>query len=384
MEPQPPLPYDAGASASRTGERRGLALDVARAGRYSRAAVRWARLLASRRPRPGLRVFYGHDRVPAPGEPVAGGTAKFQRLASRWPNRPTDFTLLYLGSTWLPRDLRPLLWLARRRGALIVVNQNGVGYPGWAGAEAEAFNRPLRRILSCADHVLYQSAFCKRSADELVCAPAASWEILPNAVDVSHFVPTARSPGAGPVLLLGGDQYQAYRLELGLRTLASLLPSHPEARLLVTGRLAVPAEPLVAELGLSGRVDVVGRYAQRDAPSVFQRAHLLLHTKVNDPCPSVVIEAMACGLPVVYARSGGVPELVGEDAGIGVPHPDSFDRDEPPSPEAMADAVGSVLGDLPGYATRARARAVERFALEPWLDRHAALFDELLREAGLA
>ena len=46
--------------------------------------------------------------------------------------------------------------------------------------------------------------------------------MLPNAVDVSCFTP-AEAPvagGAGPVLLLGGDQTQAYRLELALRTLA--------------------------------------------------------------------------------------------------------------------------------------------------------------------
>ena len=115
----------------------------------------------------------------------------------------------------------------------------------------------------------------------------------------------------------------------------------------------------------------LGRYAQAEAPAIFRRAHVLLHTKVNDPCPSLVIEAMACGLPVVYPRSGGVPELVGDDAGIGVPHPDGFERDEPPSAEALADAVTRVLADLPAYAAAARARAVERFALEPWLDRHA-------------
>ena len=108
-------------------------LSAARAGRYGRAAARWARLLVSGRARPGVRVFYGHDRVPAPGERAAGGTAKTQKLAERFPNSPTGFSLLYLGTTWLPRDLRPLLRLARRRGAAIVVNQDGVGYPGWAG-----------------------------------------------------------------------------------------------------------------------------------------------------------------------------------------------------------------------------------------------------------
>jgi glycosyltransferase involved in cell wall biosynthesis len=350
-----------------------------RAGRWGRAGVRWARLLLPRRPRPGFRVFYGHDRIPEPGEPVAGGTAKFQRLASRFPNHPTDFNVLYLGSTWLPRDLRPLLRLAGRRRISVVLNQNGVGYPGWAGVEgAQEFNRPLRLALAAAEHVLYQSQFCKRSADELIGPPRGTWEVLYNAVDVGHFVPAAETPDGGPVLLLGGDQYQAYRVELALRTLHALLPSHPEAQLLVTGRLVSQVEPLVSELGLSGHVHVLGRYAQRNAPALFQRAHLLLHTKVNDPCPSLVIEAMACGLPVVYPRSGGVPELVGDDAGVGVAHADSWERDEPPAPEALAAAVDQVLTNLSGYAGRARARAVERYALEPWLERHAALFESLI------
>jgi glycosyltransferase involved in cell wall biosynthesis len=345
-----------------------------RAGRYGRAATRWLRLLARRQGAPGLRVFYGHDRVPGPGEPVAGGTAKFQRLAARFANSPTDFSLLYLGSTWLPRDLRQLLWLARRRRVPIVVNQSGVAYPGWAGAETDEINRQFRRALLAADHVLYQSEFCKRSADEFLGEPNGSWEVLYNAVDIQQFTPALPPPREPPVLLLGGDQTQAYRLDLALRTLAQL----PDARLIVTGRLVSDPEPLLRELGLAGRVELAGRYAQVDAPALFRRAHLMLHTKVLDPCPSLVIEAMACGLPVVHAASGGTVELVGDEAGVGVPHRESWERDQPPSPEALADAVRRVLADRQRYAAAARRRS-ERFALGPWLDRHAELFETLLR-----
>ena len=356
-----------------------MRVDRARAGRYARAAARWARLLTSRRQRTGIRVFYGHDRIPAPGEAVAGGTAKFQRLADRFPNHPTDFTLLYLGSTWLPRDLNPLLGFAARRSISVVVNQSGVAYPGWAGHETEAINRRFRRALLAAHHVLYQSEFCKRSADEFLGEPRGSWEVLYNSVDVDHFTPADSPPPDGPVLLLGGDQTQAYRLELALRTFAHVLGSEPGAQLLVTGRLASPVEPLVDELGLRGKVELAGRYAQREAPPLFRRAHLLLHTKVNDPCPSTVVEAMACGLPVVYSKSGGTVELVGEDAGIGVSHPVSWERDEPPAPEALAEAVLRLLPQRESYARAARRRAVDRFALGPWLDRHADVFRELVR-----
>jgi glycosyltransferase involved in cell wall biosynthesis len=349
-------------------------IDRARVGRYGRAAWRWARLLSSGRPSPGVRVFYGHDRIPEPGQAVAGGTAKFQRLASRFPNRPTDFTLLYLGSTWMPRDLGPLLRLARWRRSPIVVNQDGVAYPGWAGAQTDELNRPLRLALHAADHVLYQSEFSKRSSDEFLGEPQVSWEILYNAVDVEHFTPAEALPPGPPVLLLGGDQTQAYRLELALRTVAQL----SDARLIVAGRLVSSPDALLDELDIRDRVEFAGRYDQRRAPEIIRRAHVLLHTKVNDPCPSAVIEAMACGLPIVYPRSGGTVELVGNEAGIGVPHPDSWERDDPPSPHELAEAVRKVLAAPQSYAQAARRRAVERFSLDPWLDRHSELFAALL------
>jgi glycosyltransferase involved in cell wall biosynthesis len=324
-----------------------------------------------------VRVFYGHDRVPAEGDPVRGGTAKVQRLAVRFPNEPTTFTLVYLGSTWLPRDLAFVLRLASRRRIPVVLNQDGVGYPAWAGPRTDQINRTLRRALVGADHVLYQSAFSKESADLFLGLPRAGWEVLPNAVDVDRFAPADAPPGDGPVILLGGDQYQPYKLELGLRTFARLRASYPDARLLVSGRVTGAPEELVAELALHDSVEFVGRYAQRDAPALLRRAHVYLHPKVNDPCPSAVIEAMACGVPVVYAASGGTVELVGDVAGVGVPHPQSWDRQQPPSPEALADGVVRALEGLPRLRAAARARAVERYALGPWLDRHGALFSEL-------
>jgi glycosyltransferase involved in cell wall biosynthesis len=349
-----------------------------RAARYARAGTRWARLLVPRGPPAGVHVFYGHDRVPGPGEPARGGTAKMQRLSQRWPNETTRFSVLYLGSTWLPRDLGPLLRLAARRGVPVVLNQDGVGYPAWAGDRADAVNRPLRRALEAADHVLYQSAFSKLSADRFLGEPGGAWEILPNAVDVDLFTPAPVLPAGPPTVLLGGDQYQPYKLEVGLRAFASLRAVEPEARLLVTGRLAADPAVLITHLGLADAVELVGRYAQRDAPALLRRAHVFLHPKVQDPCPSAVIEAMACGVPVVYAASGGTVELVGDEAGVGVAHPESWEAQQPPPADALADAMRRVLADHAGYSARARQRAVECFPLDRWLERHAALFAALV------
>jgi glycosyltransferase involved in cell wall biosynthesis len=88
-----------------------------------------------------------------------------------------------------------------------------------------------------------------------------------------------------------------------------------------------------------------------------------------------VLEAMACGLPVVCSASGGTPELVG-DAGIGVEAPLDWERDHPPEPEALAAAVHECTRRLDGLAAAARARAL-RFDVGGWIERHRVVFEAL-------
>jgi glycosyltransferase involved in cell wall biosynthesis len=335
--------------------------------RLLRAAIGY-----SRPARDEIAVFYGHRRLPAPGDPVEGGMVKFQRLQTVFPNRPRDFNLLYLGSSSLPSDEQAVIRLAKRRGAPVVVNQNGIAYPGWAGERTDELNARLRHVLEQADHVVYQSEFCKAAADRFLGEPRGGWEVLHNAVDTSEFTPAPEPPAGGRVLLLAGDQTQPYRLGTALRTIAVL----PEVRLLVTGALIEDGRALAEQLGVGDRVLFTGRYAQRDAPSVYRRAHVLLHPKVNDPCPNVVLEALACGLPVVHSASGGTPELVG-DAGVGIGSDTSWEQDVPPAPDVLAAGVVYVLGQLDELRVEARARA-KHFDFAPWVERHRQLFGSLV------
>ena len=150
-----------------------------------RSAGRSAVIRLSRPARGAAAVWYGHRRIPAPGAPVEGGMVKFQRLQTTFPNRPRDVDLLYLGSSSLPSDTETAIELAQRRGAPIVVNQDGVAYPAWAGDETERLNARHRLVLGRPPHVVYQSAFSKESADRFVGVQPQSWEILHNAVDAT-------------------------------------------------------------------------------------------------------------------------------------------------------------------------------------------------------
>ena len=48
--------------------------------------------------------------------------------------------------------------------------------------------------------------------------------------------------------------------------------------------------------------------------------------KYKDPCPNTVIEALSCGLPVLYSKSGGLPELVNNSCGVGLTVKNSWER----------------------------------------------------------
>lgn len=350
-------------------------------------APRWVRIARGRPARDAVRVCYGHRRMPSADDVVFGGQVKFQRLDEALPNDPAHFNVLYLGSTSQPVDARMLVRLARVRGARLVWNQNGVAYPGLGIPGWERINRRDSRLLHDADYVFFQSEFCRLSADRFYGPRAGPSEVLHNAVDTNTFTPGSRRH-AGLTLLLGGNQYQRYRIDVALRTLAALLPRRPDATLLVTGVLsyAAPgvgaeadARRLASELGVAEHVRFLGPYTQREAPDVLRQADVLLHTKYNDPCPTLVVEAMACGLPVVYSASGGVPELVGGDAGVGVPAPLDFEHDHPPQTESLATAVLQVAERLEGYREAARDRAVAHLDLGPWIDRHKEVFADLLR-----
>src|SRR5207253_1344349 len=160
-----------------------------------------------------------------------------------------------------------------------------------------------------------------------------------------------------------------------LEALALVRRERPEARLVVAGALSFAADgeaetaALVRRLGLEEAVDLVGSYNLAEAPELMRRADVLLHTKYNDPCPTVVLEAMACGLPVVYSASGGTPELVGEEAGAGVPAPLDWERDHPPGAPELAEAIARVAERLDERAAAARERS-RAFDARQWIDRH--------------
>jgi len=315
---------------------------------------------------------------------IHGGATKLIYLDKAYPEKNASFNILYFVSSALPEYAVELVDWAKSQGAVFVMNQNGVGYRAWAGPEYKHINKIMKLLIGKADYVIYQSQFCKKSADLFLGAVNTSHSIVYNYVDTDMFTPPADLIPETPwILLVAGSHATSDRVHVALETLSVLVNRNHDARLIVAGRLEWPdahqdLQNAINKLNLRSEVILEPPYTQKQAPGLFRRAHLLIHPKYKDPCPTVVIESMACGVPVVGSNSGGVTEMVGEDAGILLDVPESWDQSYYPDANKMADRVETIMGNHNYWSKRARARAVEKYGKELWLKKHADIFSMLV------
>ncbi|MBC2601101.1 glycosyltransferase family 4 protein [Puniceicoccus vermicola] len=344
------------------------------------------RLFPSKSP----RVFYGYERIPSRNEPASGGIVKLQDLSEVYPNCRWRANTLYLISSCYPWTVRWQVRVARFFGAKIILNQNGVAYPAWKPEGWEIENERAAWVHRRADAVVYQAGFCRRCALEWLKVEEPEYSrVLLNPVDVHAFGPSAEGrsaegtyDGSGRIpfrILLAGSHQFAYRVRTALEALAKL---DEEYRMIVAGAYnwgesqedaLAEARGWAVDLGVSDRVDFQGRYLQSEAPALFAQAEVLLHTKVMDPCPRLVAEGLASGLPVVYAGSGGLPEMVSSEAGVAVESVEDFERERPADPKQFAEAIRKVRAEYTLFREGARRCAEERFNRDEWLKAHGEL-----------
>jgi len=332
---------------------------------------------------PTARVFYGGAR----GGNRGGPQVKVDLLKGIFPENRSDFNILYLlsGALYMPPEIISCL---KSRGVSVVLNQNGVFYPAWYPREWQAENARMARVMDLADHVFYQSAFCKKSADRFLGTTAKACDILYNGVDTEVFIPAAtRGQRQRFRFLVTGNigQPTFYRLQNALDALVLARRGGLDIEIVFFGMLPDDLHVMlcgaIEEVNMQEFFLLKGSYSRSQAPQVFANADAYLITKHNDPCPNVVLEALSCGLPVLYAASGGVPELVGDEAGIALPVPETYEENPVPSAAAIAEGMAVIMAGRDDFASAARVRAQNMFDIRLWAERHRALFQRLIAQS---
>lgn len=177
-------------------------------------------------------------------------------------------------------------------------------------------------------------------------------DLLPGGVDIERFRPEATRTAA-PTILYSGTLTESRK---GVASLIAALPevlgSEPDARLQLSG--PGDAAPLLAEAPAAVRdhIDVLGVGTLDDQPGRYGRAWVSALPSHNDTFGLVLIEALACGTPIVAADNAALPELVTP----GLTGALCTFGDVPSVARACLEAI--ALARDPGTASRCRTSAL--------------------------
>jgi glycosyltransferase involved in cell wall biosynthesis len=195
---------------------------------------------------------------------------------------------------------------------------------------------------------------------------------IPPADDVARFRAQFGWPEGAPVVGTVMRFVEQKDPDLWLDTAAEIATARPDMRFLIAGygELQDRIVRRIASLGLVDRVAMPG--ASTDVGLIYAALDVILLTSVIEGVPNVLIEAQACGRPVVALDVGGVSEAISQDRTGRVV------RER--SPRRLAEVVIDVLGE-PAWAARARAEGPAFVASRFGVDR---MVTETLELYGLA
>ncbi len=230
-----------------------------------------------------------------------------------------------------------------------------------------SLRRHLPRFLRSADAVTVVSQPALAAVRAIAPDAVKRLVLVPNGIDARYWTP-AGTPSPNRIVAVG-------RLceVKGFDILIEALSGLAEAQLTILGEGPARAalEALATRLGVADRLRMPGHLDRQALRDTLRRAAVFAMPSRSEGLPLALLEAMACGLPAVAARVGGVPSVVTPESGVLV---------APDDPVALRAALAEALaGTGPASREGARRRA-EAFAEHATLDAYIQLFRRLSGE----
>jgi len=164
--------------------------------------------------------------------------------------------------------------------------------------EYENRNHLLNESAEIADHVIFISEFSKRSYFGLYNGKIKSCSVVLNQCDPCVFHP-ARKNKLETFIAYSTDWQ---RKEKRLDAIIEFAKLNPEHNIWLIGKCNNDLPENIVTLGY--------KFSQTEIAETLRKADAMVCFAHKDACPKTVVQGVACGLPVLYANSGGVPEIV--------------------------------------------------------------------------
>jgi glycosyltransferase involved in cell wall biosynthesis len=294
------------------------------------------------------------------------------------PDEKSD-AILVIGGT---RHLVPL-WRAKQRGVRIVQRLDGIN---WVQRKRNTGIKHFLRaeygnlILSfirrrIATHILYQSEFSRKWWEEWYGPIAVISTSIHNGVDLDVYTPNGthqRPTERFRLLVVEGSLGGGY--DMGLDNAVRLAEILQEKykfpmELMVVGMISDEHRHRV-QARSKIPIQWTGTVPRERIPEIDRSAHLFFSADINPACPNSVIEALACGLPVVAFDTGAMNELVLGDSGRLVPYGSNLWELEIPNIPALAEASVEILKEQERFRKAARMQAEECLGLDKMVNKY--------------
>ena len=236
--------------------------------------------------------------------------------------------------------------------------------------------------LSNTDRVIAVSNSLRRTVVEEYGADDDKITVIPNGVDVTRFAPIPQSEARdrlrlqreAPMVLYVGAITTSKGIGYLLRAYKLLLSGRSEPVQLILlgdGDYEQRARLLASELDIADSVTFVGKRSNEEIPLWMNACDLLVLPSLREGFGVVLVEAMACGKPLVATACGGPEDIVTPQTGILVPPADEV---------ALAQSLRDVLSDETRFLPPViRQRAVDNYAYDTIAPQILSLYKQALQ-----
>jgi glycosyltransferase involved in cell wall biosynthesis len=242
--------------------------------------------------------------------------------------------------------------------------------PGWS--------RPLLGqwaafVLRNADAIRTVSDFTSNLVRSMVPMRTPCF-VFPTFTDIDLFLDSSDEDDRPEYLLFAGALTRAKGFHLLMVAMDCLADRGIATRWVVAGEgdSIYQIETDLSQAHLNSDVEFVGFVPQVELRNLMRKCHALVMPSLSEGLPRVIIEAMACGKPVVASRTGGIPELV-HDGRNGL-------LIEPGNPYDLAEKLAVILGE-PELARRmgleGRILVASVYSTESWVNSYRRMLDAL-------
>ena len=197
----------------------------------------------------------------------------------------------------------PVLWLGYIRKTPVIINYRG-------GEARRYFERSInfvRPSMRLATRIVVPSGYLKEVFQDYGFKDVS---VISNIIDLEKFKPKKHEKGYH--LIITRNLEAIYGIETAIEAVKQIKVDYPEVRLTIAGSGDQKAylQQRVIDLELEDNVVFAGKLKPDEVVSLYQQADIMLNPTTVDNMPNSILEAMACGVPVISTNVGGVPFIV--------------------------------------------------------------------------